>query len=181
MTSPSEHPQPDDSSPDDTEAHNLHDAEVSAHEDSVHEDIDPPSPRPDRRTDTAQARLTHDFVIEAANHLTDLHCTDVIVFDVRNLSDLTDYIIIATGTSDRQIRSVSRDLEQVAKEYNLDKFGRDIDQNANWVVTDYVEVIVHLFDPAARAHYDLEMMWNDAPRIAYSRSPRPGAPGAADL
>lgn len=127
------------------------------------------SPRPDRRTDDAQANKTHRFVIQAARQLQDMHCTDVLVFDVRNLSDLTDYIIIATGTSDRQIRSVSHDLESLAREYDLQKFGHDIDEKANWVVTDYVEVMVHLFEPMARAHYDLEMMWNDAPRVDFSR------------
>lgn len=130
--------------------------------------IDEPS-RPIRRQDDEQSAKTAAFVVEAGNHLADLHCTDVIILDVRGKSDLSDYLIIASGSSDRQIRSISHSLEPIAKEYNLEKFGRDIDNQASWVVTDFVEVIVHLFDPAARAHYDLEMMWGDAPRIDFRR------------
>lgn len=129
---------------------------------------DAPS-RPIRRQDDEQSAKTAAFVVDAANHLEDLHCTDVIILDVRGKSDLSDYIIIGSGSSDRQIRSISHSLEPIAKQYNLEKFGRDIDDQASWVVTDFVEVIVHLFDPAARAHYDLEMMWGDAPRVEYKR------------
>lgn len=137
--------------------------------DDIETNQDDQPARPIRRRDDEQATKTAAFVKEAANHLTDLHCTDVIIIDVRGLSDLSDYIIIGSGSSDRQIRSISRSLEPIAKEFDLEKFGRDIDDQASWVVTDFVEVIVHLFDPAARAHYDLEMMWGDAPRINYKR------------
>lgn len=135
-------------------------------------DVELPSgqgPRPSRRRDDAQARLTHEFICAAAAEMDSSHCTDIIVFDVRDMSDLTDYIIIGTGTSDRQIRSVSRDVADLAKKYNLEKFGSDSDEQANWVVTDFVEVILHMFEPAARAHYDLEMMWGDAPRIDWRK------------
>lgn len=125
--------------------------------------------RPPRRQDDEQAQRTLAFVKEAARHLIDLHCTEVIIFDVRGKSELTDYIIIATGTSDRQIRSVSNDLAKLARDYDLQKFGTDADDAANWIVTDFVEVMAHLFEPATRAHYDLEMMWDDAPRIDYKR------------
>ena len=125
--------------------------------------------RPVRRRDSEQAIKTKAFVVEAANHLNDLHCTDVIAFDVSEISDLSDYIIIGSGSSDKQIRSISRSLISIAKKYDIEKFGSDVDDQASWVVTDFVEVIVHLFDPAARAHYDLEMMWGDAPRIDYKR------------
>lgn len=128
----------------------------------------PSAPRVLRRGDQEQAQRTAAFVVEAARHLVAMHCTDVIIFDVRGMSDVTDYIIIGSGTSERQIRSVSRELAKVARPYQLERFGSEADQGANWVVTDFVEVVVHLFEPAARAHYDLEMMWGDAPRIDYN-------------
>lgn len=128
--------------------------------------------RPARRSDTKQAKQTRDFVLEAARQLEDLHCTDVVIFDVRGISDLTDYILLASGTSDRQIRSVSREMATLAKNYDLERFGQDADGDANWIVTDFVEVVLHLFEPATRAHYDLEMMWGDAPRLEYKRSSR---------
>jgi len=129
----------------------------------------PAAKRPSKRVEPTQAELTAKFVVEAARHMVDLHCTDVVILDVRGMSDLTNYIIIGSGTSDRQIRSVSNDVAKLAREYKLEKFGTDADQASNWVVTDLVEVMVHLFEVNTRAHYDLEMMWGDAPRIEYKR------------
>lgn len=116
--------------------------------------------------DTGQ---THSFVVETARLLQDRHFEDVLVFDVRDLSDVTDYIVIASGTSDRQIKAVGDELEDTAKSFDLERFGRDIDEPSNWLVLDFVDAVVHLFEPMTRAHYDLEMMWDDAPTIAWHR------------
>lgn len=89
--------------------------------------------------------------------------------DVRGLSEVTDYVMIASGTSDRQIRSVADEVEETAGEHGLSRFGRDADAPSNWIALDFVDLIVHLFEPATRAHYDLEMMWGDAPRIPWKR------------
>ena len=126
--------------------------------------IDTTPQRLDRRH-TADAQRTAEFVIAAARLLTDLHCQDVIIFDLRGLSDVTDYILIASGTSDRQIISVARDVEDLATQYNLQRYGREVDGPTTWFVIDLVDVICHLFEPTTRAHYDLEMLWGDAPRV----------------
>ena len=110
---------------------------------------------------------TQQFVVEAARQLVDLHCEDVVAFDVRGLSDVTDYVMIACGTSDRQIISVGRDITQLAKQFQLQRFGREVDEATTWLVLDFVDVVVHLFEPVMRAHYDIEMMWDDAPRITW--------------
>ena len=126
----------------------------------------------DQRRQSRHARDTQQmrqFVIDAAQLLTDLHCHDVVVFDLRRLSDVTDYIVIGSGTSDRQIRSVSQDVEELAKQSKLDRFGREVDGAATWLVLDFIDAVVHLFEPNTRAHYDIEMMWDDAPRIQWQR------------
>ncbi|MBI1335693.1 MAG: ribosome silencing factor [Phycisphaera sp.] len=110
------------------------------------------------------------LVIDIARTLKDLHCEDVLVYDVHGLSDVTDYIVIATGTSDRQIVSVGTQVEKLANTVGLEKFGKDVDGPTTWLVLDLVEVVVHLFDPHARAFYDLEMMWGDAPKIDWRRA-----------
>lgn len=122
--------------------------------------------RHDRAADKSQARS---FTIDAARLMRDLHCLDVVIFDVQGLSDVTDHIIIASGTSDRQIRSVGQDVEELAEQMGLPKFGHDVDSPTTWLVLDFVDVVVHLFEPATRTHYDLEMMWDDAPRVAWQR------------
>ena len=63
----------------------------------------------------------------------------------------------------------ARDVDSLAKESGLKRFGRDEDGRASWIVVDFVDVVVHLFEPAARAHYDLEMLWGDAPRVHWQR------------
>jgi ribosome-associated protein len=114
-------------------------------------------------------RQTRQFVTDAARLLADLHCHDVVIFDLRELSDVTDYVVIGSGTSDRQIHSVSQDVEQLARQSDLERFGREVDGAATWLVLDFVDVVVHLFEPNTRAHYDIEMMWDDAPRVDWQR------------
>jgi ribosome-associated protein len=111
-----------------------------------------------------------DFAIKAAQLATDLHCENALVFDVRGLSDMTDYILIASGTSDRQIKSVADDIEDLAERCGLGRLGRELDGPAKWLVLDFVDAVVHLFDPQTRAHYDLEMLWGDAQRVAWQRN-----------
>lgn len=110
------------------------------------------------------------FVIDAARLIEDLRTEDIVIFDVRGLSDVTDYILIGSGTSRRQIKSVGGEVEDLAKKSGLVRYGRDADDDATWLVVDLVDVVVHLFEPVARAHYDLEMMWGDAPRVEWRRS-----------
>jgi len=110
---------------------------------------------------------TRGFAIEAARLLKALHGEQVLIFDVRGLSDVTDYILIASGTSDRQIKSLGEDLKGLGEEHGLTKFGGEVDGQTTWLVLDFVDVIVHLFEPNTRAHYDLEMMWGDAPKVEW--------------
>lgn len=119
-----------------------------------------------RRKPSPDARA---FAVVAARLLKDRHCESVLVFDVQGRSDVTDYIVIASGTSDRQIRSLADELEDLAKAHGLIRLGRDADTHASWVVVDIASVVFHLFDPATRAHYDLEMLWGDAPKVRWQR------------
>ncbi len=95
-----------------------------------------PSPRSRPRGRGATPRvageqaLIRKFATGAARLLRDSHCEDVLVFDVRGLSDLSDYIVLALGTSERQIRSVGQEVEDLAK-IRLSRFGRDEDGSAS--------------------------------------------------
>ena len=109
------------------------------------------------------------FAIEAARLLNDSHCEGVLIFDVRGLSQLTDFLLIASGTSDRQIKAVGDHVEELARDFDMERLGTDRDESATWVVLDFINVMVHLFEPIKRAHYDLEMLWGDAPQIEWKR------------
>jgi ribosome-associated protein len=110
-----------------------------------------------------------DFAVAAAQTLHDYRCEDVVVFDVRGLSQVTNYLVLATGTSDRQLKSASRYLGDIAREHGAERLGSEKDEAATWVVLDYIDVVVHLFEPTTRAHYDLEMLWGDADRVNWRR------------
>ena len=128
---------------------------------------DRPKPAP---AGSERERVVRAFNVEAARLLKDLHCEQILLLDVRGLSDLTDFILIATGTSDRQIKGVAGQITDLAQEHGLDRFGSERDADSTWLVLDFVDTIVHLFEPAARAHYDLEMLWGDAPKVAWRRT-----------
>ncbi|MFG0250669.1 MAG: ribosome silencing factor [Phycisphaeraceae bacterium JB051] len=127
---------------------------------------------PRRYEDEGFSKVLREFVIEAAQLLVDRHCEDVIIFDVQGICQVTDYIIIATGTSDRQIKSLGSELKVLAKERDIARMGDDVDQDTSWLVVDLVDVVVHLFEAATREHYDIEMMWDDAPQVEYARPGR---------
>jgi ribosome-associated protein len=109
------------------------------------------------------------FAIASARELADRHCEDVLVLDVRGISPLTQFVVIASGTSDRQMRSAGVHLKDIARAFDYERLGSDRDDGTTWIVLDFVDVMVHLFEPATRGHYDLEMMWGDAPRITWRR------------
>jgi ribosome-associated protein len=96
-------------------------------------------------------------------------CESVLLLDVRAHSQVTDYIIIASGTSDRQMRSVLRHVEELGTKNATPSVRAISDDRATWLLADFVDVIVHLFEPTTRAHYDLEMLWGDAPRLHWER------------
>ena len=88
-------------------------------------------------------------------------CTDVVVRDVGGVSQVCDYIVIASGTSERQMRSVAQALEDLGKARSQPPFRSDRDTGTTWIVVDFVDVVVHLFEPEQREYYDLESLWAD--------------------
>jgi ribosome-associated protein len=128
-------------------------------------------------SDPARVRA---FAIEAARLLADSKCTDVLVLDVRGQSQVCDYVVVGTGTSQRQMRSVAQELEEVGKPLGFTAWRSSRDDGTTWVVVDFVEVVVHLFEPDQRLYYDLELLWADAARVAWRREGEAAAPDAAE-
>jgi len=122
-----------------------------------------------RDTARPSGDLGLEFAVEAAQTAHDRHCTDVRVFDVRGRSQVCDWIVIASGTSDRQVRSVGMELENLGRTRGLQRFRSATDPASTWVIVDFVDVIVHLFEPSRRSYYDLDELWADAPEIDFGR------------
>jgi len=112
---------------------------------------------------------TLSFAIEAARMVRDDKCDDVVLLDVRELSQVSDFLVIGSGTSDRQMHTVLKHVEELAKGRGYPSFRSNSDDRSTWLLVDFVDVVVHLFEPNTRAHYDLEMLWGDAPRIEWER------------
>ncbi|HEX8339836.1 MAG TPA: ribosome silencing factor [Tepidisphaeraceae bacterium] len=106
-----------------------------------------------------------EFAKAAAKLAADTRCSAVLVLDVRGLSPVTDFFVIATGTSGRQMKSVSNDIEELAAEHQDHVMNRSIDEH--WVLLDFVNVVVHIFDTDARLYYDLEGLYGDAKRVEW--------------
>jgi len=97
----------------------------------------------------------------------DMRCEDVIVLDLRGLSPVADFFLIASGTSDRQMRAVADALDGRAAQAGHQRYGFSGAENASWILMDYVDLVVHLFEQSARTYYDLELLWGDAPQIGW--------------
>lgn len=130
------------------------------------------APRMSSKSATGEDRSvdTRAFAIEAARLLHDTKCTDVRLIEVRGLSSVCDYILIASGTSDRQMRTVRRDLEELGEQLGHDAFRADMDSETTWIIVDFVDLVVNLFEPNLRAYYDLESLWSDGQLISWERS-----------
>jgi ribosome-associated protein len=109
------------------------------------------------------------LVIEMARCVSDDKCSDAAVLDLQGISSVTDYFLIATGTSDRQLRSVADHLKALAKEKKILPLGYDGYDSASWILIDFGSIVVHLFAPSYRELYDLELLWGDAPKVRWQR------------
>ena len=117
----------------------------------------------------ARKRITKagDFALAAAQLALERHCSDIVVLDLRGKSPATDYFVIATGTSDRQMRTVADEICREAKKKGLQRFGRAGYEQARWILLDFIDVVIHIFDNEYRDYYDLELLWGDAEKIKY--------------
>jgi len=114
-------------------------------------------------------RALREFAILAAQLLDDRHCEDIRLMDVRGLSQVCDYVLLGSGTSDRQMKSVAAELEDLGAEHQNRVFRSSRDTGGTWIVIDFVDLVAHLFEPAQRAYYDIETLWSDAERVEWKR------------
>ena len=98
--------------------------------------------------------------IEAAG---DRKGLDMLVLDLRGLSDATDYFLLVTGTSDLHVRSIAEHVLEELKQQGIRPSHVEGLRAGRWVLIDYIDFVVHIFHPAAREFYQLERLWGDAP------------------
>jgi ribosome-associated protein len=89
---------------------------------------------------------------------------DVTVLDLRGISSATDYFVLASGTSDVQVKAIAEHVQEQLKEEGVRAGHVEGLTGGRWVLLDYIDFVVHVFHPQARAFYQLENLWGDAPR-----------------
>jgi ribosome-associated protein len=101
---------------------------------------------------------------------------NIVVLDVRKLSSVTDYFVIASGTSQPHLRAIVEEISgKLRDDYDLRPSRSEGATTGNWVVLDYFDVIVHVMHSETRKHYDLEGLWGDARPVKPAKSRKPAA------
>ena len=128
-------------------------------------------------TDTQSQDPDLKFAIDLAQLAEQTRCHNIVLLDVRQKSPVTKYFLIATGTSDRQRRTVGDELIALGKQSGFPAWRSNGYETAKWIVIDFVDVVAHVFEEASREFYDLEMLWGDCPRVQWqTRKPEIPAP-----
>src|SRR5688572_19904773 len=127
---------------------------------------------PQAPTETsATDETTRQFAIDAARLLANTRCHDVNVLDVRGLSPITDFLVIATGTSARQMRSVCDEVVELGEPRQMRPFSQSGCEGESWMLTDFIDVVIHVFNGEARLYYDLDNLWGDAKKVDWQPAP----------
>lgn len=121
--------------------------------------------RPARRTRAAtDAGRVRELAAAAAAEAVERKAGDVVLLDLRGLTSATDWFVIATGESDIQVRSIAERVEErLARDHDARPWHVEGLKRTHWVLLDYVDFVIHVFHREARAFYDLERLWADAP------------------
>jgi ribosome-associated protein len=106
---------------------------------------------------------------------------NAVILDVRKLSSVTDYFVIISGNNEPHLRAIASEVaDGLRDELHLRPRSVDGDATANWQVLDYFDVIVHVMKNDARAKYDLEGFWGDAPRVGGAKARRKTAKSSGE-
>jgi ribosome-associated protein len=109
---------------------------------------------------TAPARAAPSLKTVILDALDDMKALEVKFLDVRGLTDIADFMVIASGTSDRHVRSVAQRVVEKAKEAGFRPHGIEGQQDGDWVLIDMNEMIIHVMLPRVREFYGLEKLWD---------------------
>ena len=105
-------------------------------------------------------------VLAAARSALERKAQDIVILDLRGLSSATDFFLIASGTSDIQVKAIADHILEESKKAGDRPDHLEGLKGGRWVLMDYIDFVVHVFHPDARAFYQLETLWGDAPRMS---------------
>lgn len=110
---------------------------------------------------------SREIAILCARIADDKKAEDILIFDVKNLTFIADFFVICSGLNNRQLQSIAGEIELKLHSYGIHWVGIQGYSDARWILMDYGDVIVHLFDRDMRHFYDLELLWGDAQKLPW--------------
>lgn len=102
----------------------------------------------------------------AATLCVDNKANDVVLLDLHGVTDMADFFVVATGTSDTHVRSVAQHVVDGMAKAGLKAHHIEGSESGRWVLVDFVDFVVHVFHPSMRTYYQIERLWGDAPSVA---------------
>lgn len=109
-----------------------------------------------------QSEKLKDIVVNAMD---DMKANDINVLDVRERTSVTEYMVVASGTSNRHVKSIADNVIEEVKKSGIRPLGIEGGAGSDWVLVDLGGIVVHVMMPAAREFYDLERFWTDGPEV----------------
>ena len=111
---------------------------------------------------------SRDLALQVAEAALDKKASRIEIIDVRGKVDYTDYVVVMSGRSDRQVAAIARGIEETLKrDHGQRCAGVEGLPQGNWVLLDFGDVVVHIFHQDTRGYYDLEALWLDADRVEF--------------
>lgn len=107
------------------------------------------------------------MALEAAQALYQKKAADIRIFDVRGVSGVTDFYVVATGTSAPHLKALIAETQRHMKSLDVASYRSSGESASGWVIVDYVTAVVHVFSPEARAYYNIERLWAKAKEIPF--------------
>ena len=115
---------------------------------------------------TDRQNRSYQLAMAAARTAADNKGQNIVVLDMRDQTPIFDYFVVVTGTSRRQLHAISEEIDRVLeKEMGDRRLGIEGYEDSHWILLDYGDVVIHLFDDSTRQYYDIEGLWAQAPRV----------------
>lgn len=117
---------------------------------------------------------SRELAIAAARAAASKNARDILILDVSELIVITDYFVIASGGSDRQVKTLAEEIERHLASLGVKPVRREGEREGRWVLLDFVDLVAHVFRDEEREYYGLERLWRDAPGVAWEADGEPG-------
>ena len=108
---------------------------------------------------------TRQKILLAVNAALEKKAKNIVILNIKNVTSFADYTVICSGTTDRQVQSITSSIEESMKKAGTLPLGIEGEKGGRWVLMDYADIVVHVFYEPVREFYDIERLWSDAPKM----------------